>query len=1579
MSAIVPNWNIFKTKFNDNLTYCFEYFCYLLFCIEFDKPQGIFRYKNQAGIEWDPIEVAGKTIVAQCKFYDTSLGSNKDEILKMLDTIKRKYKTPCELKFYTNQDWGQGKNQGINNSKPKIEIEKKAQEYCITIDWRTNESYFLSPDVAFNQDLMKHFFTDSSIYDLVYNKQIHTQNILKDIRTDIDFKSQKIEIDRSGEINQIQKELENYQALIISGIGGVGKTAIVKKLYEKIENDAPLYLFKASEFETNQIDNLFGIYSLQKFMDVHTHYDTKVVVIDSAEKILDLNNADPFKEFISTLLDNQWKILFTTRYAYLDDLKYHLQQNLQIIPYRVDIQNLSMEILSSLSQEYHFALPQDEKLLELLKNPFELKDYLSLNAGDVIDYQTFKTNVWNQNIKKSNPQRELCFVKLVSARANEGQFYVNIECSTNVLEELLKDGILGYEIAGYFITHDKYEEWGLAYIIEREFIKRKDVNSFFEQIGSSLPIRRAFRNWVSEKLLLNDETIESFIEYVIDNGEIESFWKDEVFVSVLLSEYSQTFFENYDTELKANDYKLLKRIAFLLQIACKEVDDSIWKQAGIHNIHAMKDVKYIFTKPIGSGWISFIRYIWKNIDTLQLQHINTILPVLSDWNGNVKSGDTTQAASLIALKYYNLIYSEEYKYSLKDNISTICKVIINGSNEIQEELKDIFDEIIKNKWKSHSDKYYELSKIILTKIDGWSISKKLTKEILELGNLFWTKTSKKVENNGMFPHYEREEVEDAFSLTNEYEIKYFPSSAYQTPILNLLRHDFKNTVYFILNFINQSVENYAKSGWENRFHDSSVFEVDLYIDNEVYIQYHSQALWNIYRGTSSPVSPYLLQSIHMALEKHLLEIAPLIDSKTLEMWLIYLLKNSKSSSISAIVASIVLANQEKTFNVAAILFKTKEFIRADLIRHMKDSYEVKSLNSMGYGLNVWHQFYQNERLKTCEDKHRNSHLERLFLNYQLFRTKEINEEESEKRQKILWEILNNYYDELLPENEQSEKDKTWRMFLSRMDRRNMEIETQEVENGIQMIFNPQMPQELKNYQEKAQKESLEATKYTSLYLWATNKIENDPKYKEYEKYEENPLFALEELKKVIEIPYDKRDFIFQDEIFPSVSVLLLRDSREVLSREDIELCKDIIMEFATSPFIDDYRYQSSDGVKTAISFLPILIDIFPKIKDEIKTLLLLHLFTDYQIGHSGTYFYDFAIHAIQNYYDEENIKSFVLGYLLFKPKYATEVEKIFYETYEHRYQNIDEQKRLEDFMKENEADIEKFITNQLTMEDIPQIADFQLFILNVAFKLIPVTSNDIDYKNIIKEFIKNFSIKLLNERRNDKLKHEVKLAFIKRLALYILHSNQNDTKECLQPLLDNFVISEDIANLLTQLILIENQTKHYENFWYIWSLFEKDIILLCKNGDYCSDIKQIIQVYLMAFSPYGEIWTDKAKKWHTLKPQDKRFFKHMAKEIGHCPSTLYSISKILTSVGSSYLNDGVGWIANMLRGNKNLWSDSLETNTIYHIETLMRKYIFENSQKIKHEIKTKKDAIEILTFMVEKGSALGYMLRERIL
>jgi hypothetical protein len=183
------------------------------------------------------------------------------------------------------------------------------------------------------------------------------------------------------------------------------------------------------------------------------------------------------------------------------------------------------------------------------------------------------------------------------------------------------------------------------------------------------------------------------------------------------------------------------------------------------------------------------------------------------------------------------------------------------------------------------------------------------KHILKICDLFWTYTKKVYSDKEIaaspflaLNHRSELDIDQYFNLKEYLHDTYYPPSAFHTPLYWLLKINYLSTIEFILWFLNNSIEFYAKSEF-----DSSVKKAIIKIDDIKIDQWTSHCLWCMYRGTSSPVAPYLLQSIHMALEKYLLEIAKNKNSKQLEDKLIYLIKNSKSASISSVVTSIVLA------------------------------------------------------------------------------------------------------------------------------------------------------------------------------------------------------------------------------------------------------------------------------------------------------------------------------------------------------------------------------------------------------------------------------------------------------------------------------------------------------------------------------------------------------------------------------------------------------------------------------------------------------------------------------------------------
>ena len=189
------------------------------------------------------------------------------------------------------------------------------------------------------------------------------------------------------------------------------------------------------------------------------------------------------------------------------------------------------------------------------------------------------------------------------------------------------------------------------------------------------------------------------------------------------------------------------------------------------------------------------------------------------------------------------------------------------------------------------------------------------------------------------------------------------------------------------------------------------------------------------------------------------------------------------------VASIVMANKDKLFNVAIILFQIKEYIQFDNERVIFDqghSSQLTSLQSMFGGMQYSKEF-QDERIRASNASHRSESLEGLFLYYQMFMRTETIEDEAKNRQEKLWELLDVYYEEL-PDSDNSNKATHWRFCLARMDRRKMEITTEIQDGNIAINFKTELTPELQEISETTKTKQEEDYKYIPLKLWGELKL-----------------------------------------------------------------------------------------------------------------------------------------------------------------------------------------------------------------------------------------------------------------------------------------------------------------------------------------------------------------------------------------------------------------------------------------------------------------------------------------------------------
>ncbi len=403
----------------------FESLAYVLFCYEHGIKVGIFRFKNQTGIETEPILHEGKLTGFQAKYYETKLSSNKDDIIDSLRKAKSKNPSLQKILLYTNQELSESRDKTKKKPVYHLAIEKVATELDIELEWRVNSHIEKQLSVPENDYLVSYFFeTGTGIIDFLEQLKQHSAHILYAIHTDIPFAGGTIKIERPVAISSLNNS--TAQVIILAGEGGSGKTALIKDSWP---DNKPCYILKAAEFNRGSISEVlrqFGRFGLSDLIRAHSEEPEKIFVIDSAEKLADLENQDVFIELLSALIGSHWKIIFTTRLSYLDDLRFQMMEVYRQPFETITLGNLTTEELEELSRRFQFRLPAEHRLQQMLGNLFYMKEYLALydTISEKIDFAKFRNILWQKRIqhssfKKNNAhlEREKCFLQLAKNAA----------------------------------------------------------------------------------------------------------------------------------------------------------------------------------------------------------------------------------------------------------------------------------------------------------------------------------------------------------------------------------------------------------------------------------------------------------------------------------------------------------------------------------------------------------------------------------------------------------------------------------------------------------------------------------------------------------------------------------------------------------------------------------------------------------------------------------------------------------------------------------------------------------------------------------------------------------------------------------------------------------------------------------------------------------------------------------------------------------------------------------------------------------------------------------------------------------
>lgn len=134
-NLVKVNWDRFKGRFNGTAQSGFKQACYIMFCQEYNHPNGIFRYFNQPGIDTEPIDHEGSCIGFRAGFFLNGIGGKKKIFIRWITLAKKGSPRLDRILFYLPCEFRED-SKG-NPPKYKIEIEDHARNLGIEIEWRT--------------------------------------------------------------------------------------------------------------------------------------------------------------------------------------------------------------------------------------------------------------------------------------------------------------------------------------------------------------------------------------------------------------------------------------------------------------------------------------------------------------------------------------------------------------------------------------------------------------------------------------------------------------------------------------------------------------------------------------------------------------------------------------------------------------------------------------------------------------------------------------------------------------------------------------------------------------------------------------------------------------------------------------------------------------------------------------------------------------------------------------------------------------------------------------------------------------------------------------------------------------------------------------------------------------------------------------------------------------------------------------------------------------------------------------------------------------------------------------------------
>ena len=1506
-----PTWQNFEAKYSDNPQAAFESLCRLLFRKQYGIGVALPYFYNNAGNETVPVKVGRDEIGFQAKYFAgaTIDDSQASQIKHSIERAHAHYPSQNKIIVYSNLLFG-NPPEGKEMTARQKGVEETARNNSMSIEWVCGANIL---DIVATEELIYNLFFNPDVDFIHLDEYIRNANRLyeRTIKDDIIINGNSYTIGREGITSQIEGFLSDGKSVVLQGESGTGKSAVIKEYCAK-HTEVPVIWLNAGQFETDDVNALFHLeksFTLGQVRQYYKDCGRKLIVIDSAEKLLNIRNKMPLTLFVGSMMQDDWQFVFTVRKSGMEVLSKLLRETYELATEAVEVSSLTDEALDTFLANNHILKPTDNRLYELIHNLFYLARYVEIANGNQMSVADFRNKVWEIKMRGAEhynyaqqEAREHTLLGMAKRKLQTEGFYfktdgLNLDATGSLLQD---DIVFRDSMRGYCFAHDIYQEWAMDYYVDNVWEGCGNAKDFIIQIGDSLSSVNTFRRWYARAIDKNADYVKRFTDDLFADC-LDEKWQSAIIIEILRSKaYAKTFFDQYSEKLRDNDYLEAIKVLKLLPVYCKDIQAFV----------TYKGAQYPIMIPIGSGWDSCVGFIYDHHADIAPKAGKTINTILTDYP-RIKNGDkqTLYKAGLLALKPHQNAAETRLKgeHCFFEKEDKACKLVSEYFLYIHSELQQIMQKVVENKWVRHLDPYYELSTFIVKAEDDSGLPLYLyhPKEILDLMDLFWCDQEEDKEKDPWGSRSDRFGTEEAWGLSDRrLMLMYFPASAMQTCIGRMLVVHPQTAIDFVMTFVDKCAKTYAT----NMRGGDTIEIINLQLpDGTNVMKMGNQTLWNLYRGTSGGAAPHLLESIHMALEWYLLQMAKEDNIEVVKKHLWTIIRQSQSLSLMSIVASVVVAYQDQFFDEAILMTSNLQFLKYDLTRY---SSEIHSgMVEFAYH---HHPNMLTERKNANAMMHRKQHLETLLFNIQATYLDATDEEGKDRLQRAYKNV------DLLKEqlkDEPEEVKSLTKFIISRCDVRAMKKEAVDVNGTKGTLFTPHLDEEQKAMSEASVRDSNAMMAGSMLRMWASYRAKGDLEKIKDNEYEHNPAKAIAVCKDILKQLKTRKGGLFLlpgDEYVPAtVSSVLIRDFSDQLSEEDNNFCIEVVVNALEN--VGKMVGDSMSDYATCLQVVGIIMERKPEYKDRCLQIL-----------------YAYAC-----------INEEVAGHRACDMASATIVDQKLWDKFESDMLSL-----VEKFISSKTEDGN---VNSLQYED----AETLLCMLAVYPK-----NKDIRYiADVCLERVSH--IWDLNDKRKN-------LYFGSRhsgsdVVARIILTAENEDIPRLLTFFTRYLNTDVHDTFLMSFVLQTIMTGDYARFWTAWYALY-DTVVLERDNHFHSEMLNNYMLNPVQYTQWGDDWFKIAEK-------DMDFFQKIANDLGELPVVLRNIAYVGRTLAKNYFVRLLEILYNIAVNHSKMNLKDLNDDVMLNLEAIIRRELPNRNEEIKKNEVFRKRFLTVLEFMTVRGSS----------